>query len=173
MMQYLLDSNVLITASERYYELGRIPQFWNWLRRQAENGAIKMPVEMIAEIQPTSYNQALLKWLSDMASELTIDELVQERLIQQVLSEGYQFETSDMGAGLPLRPLGDAILIAYALAQAGTRCVVTLEARQPLSRQLPLSHNRKIPLVCNLLGIRCIDTFELIRELDFRIPLVS
>lgn len=30
-MLYLLDANVLITANNSYYEIGRVDEFWDWL----------------------------------------------------------------------------------------------------------------------------------------------
>ena len=32
-MQYLLDANVLITANSSYYEIDRIPHFWDWIAK--------------------------------------------------------------------------------------------------------------------------------------------
>ena len=46
-MQYLIDSNVLITANATYYESGRIPQFWEWLGQKAKAGIVKSPVEIL------------------------------------------------------------------------------------------------------------------------------
>nr|WP_244620110.1 DUF4411 family protein [Mesorhizobium sp. NFR06] len=43
------------------------------------------------------------------------------------------------------------------------RLVVTVEVSKPAAQRA----NRKIPDVCNGLGLRWIDSFELIRTLDF------
>lgn len=50
-----------------------------------------------------------------------------------------------------------------ALAAPGERTVVTMEKR---SRKKGL--NRRIPQVCDVVGVNCIDTFQFIRDLDFR-----
>ena len=44
------------------------------------------------------------------------------------------------------------------------RCVVTTE----VSRKSKKGANAKIPDVCDAFGIRCINSFRFVRELDFR-----
>ena len=44
-MLYLLDANILITANSFYYEIDRIPQFWDWILRYAALGRIKIPTK--------------------------------------------------------------------------------------------------------------------------------
>lgn len=55
----------------------------------------------------------------------------------------------------------DAFLIAYAVA--GDRTVVTTESSKPSQTR----GNRRIPDVCADLGVPCINTFRLIKELGF------
>jgi hypothetical protein len=43
---YLFDANVLVTASNMYYELEAVPEFWEWIDYHAINGRIKLPVEV-------------------------------------------------------------------------------------------------------------------------------
>ncbi|MEZ5469670.1 MAG: DUF4411 family protein [Lysobacterales bacterium] len=59
---------------------------------------------------------------------------------------------------LPLRT------IAHAPAAPSDYCVVTTEVSKPRKQR----QNRRIPDVCNTLGIRCIDTFTMLKELQFR-----
>ena len=58
----------------------------------------------------------------------------------------------------------DPFLIAYALADAQGRRVVTTER----SRTSRIRANRHLPDVSRDFNVRCINTFDLIRELDFR-----
>lgn len=58
----------------------------------------------------------------------------------------------------------DPFLLSYALKDMENRCVATTE----VSRKSKKGANTKIPDVCDAFGIRCINNFELIRELDFR-----
>ena len=168
-MLYLLDSNVLITANDTYYELERIRPFWDWIRAEAKRSVVKIPQEMWDEITPASEDFRL--WLSSSHVDLAIKEVHSPSLVETVLLNGYGFNPSDLDDIATVELTNDAILIAYALADKINRSVVTLEGVQSPVGNLPKPQNRKIPLVCRRLGVTCIDTFELIRELDFRIPL--
>lgn len=169
-MQYLVDSNVLITANARYYEIGRIPQFWDWLARKARADIVKSPVEILREITPNVKDQQFFEWMDSNRANLALPEEHLEKLVLHVLERGYGFKSSEFVDGIPVENTNDAVLIAYALADKGSRSVVTLEGVQIIGESLPAPENRTIPLVCNLLNIPFMNTFELIRKLDFRIP---
>ena len=169
-MQYLLDSNVLITANALYYETGRIPQFWDWISDKAKNGAIKVPDEILREITPSDNDQAFKSWMTENSSKLKLVEESNNLDVFQVLSKGYGFDPDTLREGVSVENTNDAILVAYAFSANGSRCIVTLEAEQTVHGPLPSPANRKIPLVCDLLGVPHINTFDLIRKLDFRIP---
>lgn len=168
-MLYILDSNVLITANDSYYELERIRQFWDWIRAESKRNVVKIPKEMLDEITPAS--EEFMLWILAYQVELAIYEAQSPSIIESVLLNGYGFNQADIDDIATIEQTNDAILIAYALADKSNRCVVTLEGIQSPNTNLPKPQNRKIPLVCRQLGVRCIDTFDLIRELDFRIPL--
>ena len=55
-------------------------------------------------------------------------------------------------------------LVAYALVDIQKRSVVNAERSKPSSSR----SNRKLPDVRNDFNVRCINTFTLIQELDFR-----
>ena len=59
---HLLDANVLITAHNLYYPIGRFPEFWDWLVHMGEAGEIKVPVEILEEITEGS---EIGRWLSE------------------------------------------------------------------------------------------------------------
>jgi hypothetical protein len=40
-MIYLLDANILITASRNYYPIDRVPEFWEWLVYKATTEVVK------------------------------------------------------------------------------------------------------------------------------------
>ncbi len=162
-MLYLLDSNVLITANATYYELKRIRPFWDWILSEAKRNVIKMPQEILDEIIPAHEDFGL--WL-----ETNLADFAKPSLVEAVLLDGFGFSQSDLDDIATVEHNKDAILIAYALADKSNRCVVTLEGIQNPAASLPKPQNRKIPLVCHQLGIPCLNTFALIRELDFRIP---
>ncbi len=159
-MLYLIDANVIVDAARDYYSLNRVPQFWEWLLDMGRNGALKIPLEIYQEITPDD-DDALVAWLKANRSTMVLDESIDPELLTRV-RERYAPDLTDS----EIEEIGaDPSLIAYALANPSKRCVVTMEASRPRRKRA----NRHIPDVCDDLGIRWIDTFQLIRDLDFRI----
>ena len=158
-MLYLLDANVLIDADRDYYPIDRVPEFWDWLLDNANAGRLKVPLEMHEEVVAGKGN--LPDWLTNNRSTMILNEDVDPLLVNQVIAEGYADNLTDVD----IEKLGrDPFLIAYALTDPGNRCVVTTEASRP-SR---IGANRHIPDVCSDFSICCRNTFDLVRELDFR-----
>lgn len=161
-MIYLFDANTLIQAKNEYYPLEHIPQFWDWIVEQGELGLIKMPFEIYDEI--SAYADDLSDWIKDedVKSALLLDEAVDPALLQAVMENGYQandpaFTETDV------EKIGrDAFLIAYATVDA-ERIVVTKEASRPSKQR----GNRKIPDVCDDMGIAWTRDFEVYRALGF------
>ena len=161
-MLYLLDANVLIRACHDYYPLDRLPGFWDWIRGQAEAGAIKMPLEIYDEIAVG--NDALAKWirLSNIRQALLLDEEVDQDTHQRVLDTGYgpnltEDEIEEAGR--------DPLLIAYALVGDRQRTVVTKEVSKPSRWR----GGTRVPDACQRLCVPCITDFELYRQLEFRL----
>jgi len=161
MTLYLLDANVLITADAQYYELERVPEFWEWLKHQGEQGHAKIPQEVYEEI--TIGRGALPDWLkdSDTKTALLLKETVDERLVSQVITHGYASDLTDDELEVVGR---DPFLIAYGLSDAERRCVVTTEVSKPKATR----QNRKVPDVCAAMTVPCIGAFEFFRRQDFR-----
>jgi hypothetical protein len=119
-----------------------------------------MPVEIIEEI--TDGNDDLAAWLSDRKhlDALQLDEEVDRALVQLVSDRGYAPDLTDSEIEIIGR---DPFLIAYALQDTAGRCVVTTEVSKP-SR---VRHNRHMPDVCQSLSVTVINSFQLVRTLDF------
>jgi Domain of unknown function (DUF4411) len=136
-----------------------VPQFWEWLLRHATAGDVKMPFEIHDEI--ATGRGSLPAWIRQqpVKDALILDEQPQADLLDQVINQyGTQpFLDSD------LEKMGrDPILIAYALANAD-RVIVTKEVSAPTKK----GANRKIPDVCNSLGIKPMKDFDFFRTLGF------
>lgn len=160
-MIYLLDANVLIDANRDYYPLDRVPEFWDWLLELAAEGVVKVPVEVYEEV--SEGNDELAEWMKrpEVKSVLRFDEEVSVAALRRVVNEGYAGNLQDD----EVENLGrDPFLAAYGLVEVGARTVVTTERSRP-SRQRA---NRHLPDVCVELGVLIVDTFALIRELDFQ-----
>lgn len=161
-MLYLLDANMLISAQELHYPLGRIPQFWAWLLSIAEAGTSKLPVEIFNEIAISKGD--LKDWLAspDHARGLKLSGQVDGTILQNLINQGYALDLTDS----ELEQVGqDPFLVAYAIPYGADVTVVTREVSSPNKQR----QNRKVPDVCKHFGVRCITDFQLFQELDFRI----
>ena len=159
-MLHLFDANVLITASNTYYPLDQVPEFWSWIVHQGTIGNIKLPLEILEEVLAGGKkNDPLLDWVNSNKSVLLLAEGVDVTIFQIVVNKGYapdltDFEVEEIGR--------DPFLIAYAMAGAD-RCVVTTEVSKPGKKR----QNRKVPDVCNDLGVTCYNPFTIYRNLGF------
>jgi len=158
---YLLDANVLIRADADYYPLDRVPQFWDWIIAEANDGHIKMPFEIHDEV--ASGSDALAEWIGqrEVREALILDDEVDDTIFNQVLDRAYASDLTDS----ELEEAGrDPFLVAYALAHPGGT-VVTKE----VSKITQVRGRRRLPDACNIMGVRWITDFVLYRERDFRI----
>ena len=164
-MLYLLDANVLITAHNSYYPINRIPEFWSWLRHVSEAGRVKIPREIYEEIREGGQDDEkdlLFAWVKDEENKTAIilDEEPDPTIVSYVINIGYAPDLTDN----EVEEMGrDPFLIAYASADQQNRCVVTTEVSRPTRKR----QNRKVPDVCESLGVNCCNTFAMLRELGF------
>lgn len=161
-MLYLLDANILITACNTYYPLDQVPEFWSWLQQNAADGHVKIPREVMEEIEEGRDDDPLKGWVSNDENKgaLLLEEIVDATLVQQVVIVGYAPDLTDD----ELEKIGrDPFLIAYALVNTAERCVVTTEVSRPSAQR----QNRKIPDVCAAAGVQCIGPFALNKTLGF------
>ena len=159
-MLHLCDANVLITASNTYYPLDQVPEFWAWIVHQGALGNIKLPLEILEEVLAGGKkDDPLLDWVNANKGVLQLAEAVDVALVQTVVTKGYAPDLTDD----ELEEIGrDPFLIAYALA-APNRCIVTTEVSKPGKKR----QNRKVPDVCNDLGVTCHNPFTIYRNLGF------
>ena len=158
-MLYLLDANVLILAQNTYYEFRRVNQYWDWMKFQAEEGRVKIPKQILHEV--AEKKDFVADWTKEYRSVLILDEQVDFNLLDLVITEGYARDLTDE----EIEHVGkDPFLIAYALKNAEKRIVVTAERHSTKLKR----HKRRIPNVCDDLGIMNCDQWKLGRDLDFR-----
>ena len=159
-MLYLLDANVLIDASRDYYPLERVPEFWEWLENAGENGNVKIPVEVYEEIRDGKDELANWAKQDQISTALLFQEEVDVSLVSYATDRGY---ASDLTDDEVVKIGRDPFLIAYALKNKESRCVVTTEVSKPKKQRA----NRHLPDVCRDLGVACCNTFEFVRALNF------
>ena len=156
---------MLIDANRDYYPIERVPEFWDWLAEMGEIGLVKVPQEIYEEIVLPPPNprrpDLLVDWLTLRKDSMILTEEVDAGLLTHVVEKGY---SPDMTEGEVEKVGRDPFLIAYALSDRIMRCIVTTEHSKP-SR---IRANRHIPDVCDDLHVSWVNTFELIRRLNFR-----
>ena len=151
-MSYLLDSNVFIAAKEQYYGFDFCPAFWNWLVEQHEAGMVSS-VEKVGD-ELMSGNDDLAEWaarqdpsffLPPTPADLPVLEAVAEWV------EGHGYEPNSVR-----RFLQDADYYLIGQARAAGHTVVTLEGLSASRKKI------KIPNVCIGVGVKCVNTFEML-----------
>ena len=158
-MLYLADANVFIDAHRDYYPIKSVPEFWEWLIKNASKDRAKLTMEIYRELE--TGDDELSNWVRNNEQILLLNEEVGSDLVRQVAMQylGASFDDEDI---VNLR--ADPLLIAAAMVDKQERVVVTSEKSKPSAQ----GENRKIPDVCEDLGVRCINPFEFNRELRFR-----
>lgn len=159
-MMHLLDASVLITADSAFYRFDRVPEYWSWIEHHGNQDRIKIPQETYDEI--VVGRGKMVDWLKKKSCReaLLINEPISPSLIQHILDTGYAANlTAD-----EIENIGkDPFLVAYAYGRSD-RCVVTAEVSRPKAQR----QNRRVPDVCNGLGVSWMDDRKILDVLDFR-----
>ena len=130
-MLYLLDANVLIDANRDYYPLERVPEFWEWLENAGGNGYAKIPVEVYEEIRDGKDDLANWAKQDQISTALLFQEEADVSLVPYATDHGY---ASDLTDDEVVKIGRDPFLIAYALKNNESRCIVTTEVSKPKKR---------------------------------------
>ena len=141
--------------------MDRVPEFWKWLLHMGEIDRIKMPLEIHEEVGRGT--DVLSRWIRqpDNKRRLILNRSADRYLVNRAVTEGYAHDLSDE----EIEKIGrDPFLVAYALRDAASHCIVTAEISQPKKERA----NRKLPDVAAHFGIRTCDTFALVQKLDFK-----
>lgn len=157
----MLDANVFIEASRRYYAFDLAPAFWTLLVDLARSGKIESIDRVQNELLRGKDN--LATWVTNNfydAFSSTNDESVVETyrdIITWVQSQNQYLDAAknEFAEG------ADGWLVAYA-KRNGPK-VVTQEVLDQLRR-----NKVPIPNVCQAFGVSCVNTFEMLRELDVK-----
>ena len=145
--KYCLDANVLIQAWQKYYNPKFCPDYWKVLIELGKNGKIFIPELVYEEIVRTEDD--LSKWLKT-SKPIT-------KHIRKILKD-YPLLVDNTKS----RSLADPWVIVHALSENAT--VVTKEEKVTALN----SKKIKIPNVCDNIGIRWINDFQFIEELEIK-----
>ena len=156
----------MIDAKRDYYPIDRIPEFWDWLIFQGQQGKIKIPIEVYEEFSDTKdtndKKDDLAIWAEqvEVKDALLFEEEAEQDLVARITYGGYVANPTDDD----LNKIGrDPFLLSYALKDLRNRCIVSTETSKP-SRQ---GANRHIPDICKDFDIICINNFQMIKKLNF------
>lgn len=153
---YCLDANVLIQAWQKYYSPALCPDYWTVLDELGMQGRIFICQEVYDEIIKT--DDDLSKWLKESnipvrkATESVIDFL---KVIYRTPAHLKLVDNTKN------RSLADPWVIAHAMDTNSV--VVTKEEKVTQANSTKV----KIPNVCDNMGIRWINDFEFVQELNF------
>ncbi len=156
--RYCIDSNVLIQAWQKYYAPEFCPDYWDILNDLGIKKKIFLPEMVFEEIART--DDELSKWLKGSHIPIQkIDERV-TKCLHAIYDKDPQHKY--LVDNTRARSLADPWVIAHAMHEQAT--VVTKEEKL----LEPKSNRIKIPNVCENMGIRWINDFELISELQIK-----
>jgi hypothetical protein len=154
--KYCLDANVLIQAWQKYYSSTLCPDYWRILSQLGTEGRIFLPKNVYEEIVRTEDD--LSSWLKQ--SNIPIYNIDSE--VTQCLSRIYAADPMHVQLvdNTRQRSLADPWVVAHAMKEKA--CVVTKEEKVTTGNRI------KIPNVCDKMGVRWINDFELAAELGLR-----
>jgi len=166
MRKYLLDENVFIEAHKRYYALDLVPGFWESLINNHKINKI-FSIEYIKK-KLEDYGDDLSKWIKSnlpatffvSINTSTINWYGQMQIWANTQSQFLNAAKAEFASSNNT----DCWLIAC--AKADNYVLVTHEVFNPnITVKIP------IPNVCNVFGVDCINTFDMLRELKVELVL--
>lgn len=159
---YLVDSNVLIEAKNRYYAFDIAPGFWAWLDK-AHNKSQACSIEAVRD-ELLAGSDELADWARENASFFPpIDQGTTRHFGDLTAWAGSRKFTASALADFTGNN-ADYLLIAYAREHQHT--VVTHERSRPEARNRVF-----IPDACLAMGVRTVDTFQMLRQAGAKLDL--
>lgn len=159
---FVLDANVFMEASRRYYAFDLAPAFWDALVLHSQSGRIES-IDLIQK-ELERGNDHLARWVNEffLPAFVSTDEnsviTSYGTIINWVNAQKQFFDAAK--AEFAKSP--DGWLIAY--AKTKNRTIVTHEVINPdIKRKVP------IPNACEHFSVTYIDTFEMMRQLKIQL----
>lgn len=158
---YLLDSNIFIEASKKYYAFDLVPTFWERIMEKATDGSVITIDRVLDEVlrgedevaewcHANTHNWCMSTNVTEIGNEY---KKVMQRVYEE---EQFKPEQKTRFAGG-----ADGWLIAYAIIN--DCCLVTQETYDENTTKV------KIPNVCRFFGTEYVDIYGMMRELNVRI----
>lgn len=154
--RYCLDANAFIEPWNKYFTIGRCPEYWDILNDLGKKQIVFCPDQVKREIDKT--DDGLKAWLSSRDFFLRQETEIVQQHVRTVLKAFPQL--INIGAN---RSMADPWVIAHAMAE---QAVVV--SKEYLMRPGQKSSQIKIPDVCNHFNVTCITDFNFIDELGIK-----
>jgi predicted nucleic acid-binding protein len=156
--KYCLDANVLIQAWQKYYNPKFCPDYWNILIELCKQDKIFIPELVYEEITRTKDD--LSRWLK--ASKIPIKKITEPITIclQKIYSANPVHK--NLVDNINGRSLADPWVIAHSIFE--NAIVVTKEEKITALN----SKRIRIPNVCDNMGVRWINDFQFIDEINIK-----
>jgi hypothetical protein len=158
--KYVLDADVFIQANRQHYRFKVCPGFWSALLDQHKRGLIISIDKVKKELQRGK--DELADWVDNVAPGAMFASCDGPRITQHyraIISWVQNRDQYKPQAKAKFAGNADPWLIAYAMANG--LVVVTHEESAELSKK-----KVKIPDVCAAQGVRVIDTFDMLADLN-------
>lgn len=155
--RYCLDTNVLINAWNQYYHRDFCPDYWSELRRLGLAGRIFVPEMVKEELLRT--DDTLSDWIKGSGIPIYPIEGSTTEIVARIYAKDVRHQ--QLVDANKQRSLADPWVIAHAIEQ--NACVVTKEHKETQS-----DRRVKIPNVCESMGVKWINDFQMIRELGLQ-----
>jgi len=153
MTTYLLDSNVFIEAKNRYYGLDFCPAFWEWVIQQNDAGRV-FSIEKVGDELAAGQDQ-LATWASGLGAKLFLPPTPAMLPSMSAVSLWVSGQGFLPSAVTDFLQGADYYLVAY--AHANNHVVVTHELHSITVKRV------KIPTVCIGMGVKFMNTFDMLR----------
>jgi len=165
-MNYLLDSNTLIEAKNRYYNMKFCPGFWDWIASQ--NLVLEVASISLVGEELKKGNDELATWAKDNAGLfIDVDDDATQRAFAEIAElVAQKAPAMKVGAIEDFMAGADPWLIAKAIATDAV--VVTHE-----SFNADIKKKFLIPNICKDFGVTWINTFELMQKLGAELVLAQ
>jgi hypothetical protein len=156
---YWLDANVFIQAKNGPYRFKLVPQFWVFVSEQLERGIVKCPKMVYDEL--VDGTDDLAGWFRTRREKglcQPSSEAVQEcyaNIANHIATKFKPHQTAEFLVG------ADGWIIAHAMNGDGV--VVTQESERSYRSKI------KIPTICKIFSIRCINTYDMLVALDAKL----
>lgn len=148
---YCIDTSALIHAWRRDYPPDVFRSVWDHLDQLVDAGRVFSSIEVLLELERGSDD--IFKWAKDRKHMFLEIDKEGERTLRNIVDNFPSFVPQDSHSGI----WADGYVIAIAATKKWT--VVTGEKKVG-----PGAKRIKIPNVCQLIGIQCIEFLQLIRN---------